>query len=279
MLVDTHAHLNFTEDKEGWCRRAKEAEVNKIICVGTSVEASRKCVEISEKYSSDDLQIYATVGIHAQDGKSDVDKFGSVDKCIVELRQILDQVENDNRRVVGVGECGYDIYLEGDTKQVTSATERKFQKELFVAQIRLAQELELPLLIHCRNAWKETFRLLERFQGSTSKSRTLKGLFHSWTGDWEAAKRVLEMGFYISFSGIVTFKNASRVQEVAKKMPSDGMLLETDSPFLTPHPLRGSKNEPKNVKITASFIAQLRNVPVDQLASVTSKNVGRLFGI
>lgn len=260
MLVDTHAHLDFTNDKEGWCQRAKEAGVNKIICVGTSVEASRECVEISEKYSSDDLQIYATVGIHAQDGKSDVDKFGSLEKCILQLKQTALSSE----KVIGVGECGYDF-----RDQSPETRDQEFQRELFAAQIELAAELGLPLLIHCRNAWKETFELISNFQ--------LRGLFHSWTGDWEAAKRVLEMGFYISFSGIVTFKNASKVQEVAKKMPIDGMLLETDSPFLAPHPLRGSKNEPKNVKITASFIAQLRNVPVDQLASVTSKNVGRLF--
>ena len=272
MLVDTHAHLDFTNDQEGWCQRAKEVEVNKIICVGTSVEASRKCVEISEKYSSDDLQIYATVGIHAQDGKSDVGKFGSLEKCTLQLKQTALSSE----KVIGVGECGFDVKFTTDRKQLTTDKEIEFQKGLFEAQIKLANELELPLIVHCRNAWDSTFEILSNVSGQLSN---VPGVFHSWTGDWEAAKRVLEMGFYISFSGIVTFKNAPKVQEVAKKMPIDRMLLETDSPFLTPHPLRGSKNEPKNVKITASFIAQLRNVPVDQLASVTSKNVGRLFGI
>ena len=301
MLVDTHAHLDFTDDKEGWLVRAKEAGVGKIICVGTSLEASRKCMEIADKYSSDDLQIYATVGIHAQDGKGDMEKYGSVEECMEILKYTVpcdpkgSKVQNDNvRKVVGVGETGFDFY------NVTSDTEKKFQRELFGAQIELAAELKLPLVVHCRNAWGETFDILERSrnESSTVRSSTLRlgleelrpnrfgmtdgglwGVFHSWTGDWEAAKKALSLGFYISFSGIVTFGNAPNVQEVARKMPIARMLLETDSPFLAPHPLRGSKNEPKNVKLVAEFIAQLRNFPLEKIMSVTSENAGRLFEI
>lgn len=279
-LVDTHAHLDFTEDVEGWCQRAKAAGVDKIICVGTSVEASKKCIEISEKYSSDDLQIYATVGIHAQDGKSDAKRYGSLGQCINTLKQLV----SSSSKVVGVGETGFDIYLKGDTQQVTSNTDKTFQEELFEEQIKLAQALKLPLVIHCRNAWVETFKFLERLRGTTSltaRGSTSKslGLFHSWTGDWETANRVLNLGFYISFSGIVTFKNAREVQEVAAKMPLEKMMIETDSPYLAPHPFRGSRNEPKNVKIVAEFIARLRNLPVDLLVEITSQNAGRLFGI
>lgn len=272
-LVDTHAHLDFTDDSKGWCQRAKENGVNKIICVGTSVDASWKCVEIAEKYSSSDLEIFATVGIHAQDGKGDIEKYRSLEKCIEELRLILDQVENDSNKVIGVGECGYDIRLTTDNEQLTTDSEKEFQRELFEAQIGLAVDLKLPLIIHCRNAWNETFSLLSTVYGLP----TPPGLFHSWTGDWETAKRALDCGFYISFSGIVTFKNAPNVQEVAKKMPLEAMLLETDSPFLAPHPLRGSPNEPKNVKIIAEFIAQLRNSPVERIGEITSRNAGRIF--
>lgn len=272
-LVDTHAHLDFTDDKEGWCEGAKTEGVNKIICVGTSVEASRKCVEISEEYSSDDLQIYATVGIHAQDGKSDVDKFGSLEKCTLQLKQTALSSE----KVIGVGECGYDIRTT-DNGQLTTNSEKEFQRELFEAQVGLAEELNLPMIIHCRNAWEETFDTLSG-KFSLRSNNKMSGVFHSWTGDWEAAQTALDLGFHISFSGIVTFKNAPNVQEVARIMPLEKMLLETDSPYLSPHPLRGSKNEPKNVNITAQFIAQLRNLPVDRIASVTSQNAGRLFGI
>lgn len=282
-LVDTHAHLDFTQDKTGWCQRAKEAGVNKIICVGTSVEASLRCVEIAEKYSSEDLQIYATVGIHAQDGQKDMQKYGSLERCIDELKQIFRSAQDD-KTVVGVGECGYDFKIENRVKRTEfSDKEREFQKELFKAQIELAAELNLPMVIHCRNAWEETFELIDSIAKQVSlqndREESFRGVFHSWTGDWEAAKRALEMGFHISFSGIVTFKNAPEVQEVAKKIPLERMLLETDSPFLAPHPLRGSPNEPKNVKIIAEFITQLRNFPVDQVARVTSENAGRLFGI
>lgn len=303
MLVDTHAHLDFTDDVEGWIKRAKENGVGKIICVGTNVDASRKCVEIAQKYSSKDsgqalrlhsgqlkgsesyrtarmtkakgLKIYATVGIHAQDGKGDIDKFGSLDKSIDELKQILRSAQDD-KTVVGVGECGFDFKVTSYKLQVISDKEEKFQKELFEAQVELAVELKLPLVVHCRNAWKETFDLLRRF--STRSNNKLRGLFHSWTGDWEAAQKALDLGFYISFSGIVTFKNAPNVQEVTKKMPLEKMFLETDSPFLSPEPLRGKQNEPKNVKIIAEFIARLRDLPVDRLTDVTSKNAGRLFG-
>ena len=123
--------------------------------------------------------------------------------------------------------------------------------------------------MHCRNAFAETFELL----GKSS------GVFHSWTGDWEAAKRAIDLGFYISFSGIVTFKNAPNVQEAAKKMPIERMLLETDSPFLAPEPVRGSKNEPKNVRIVAEFVASLRNLSPEHIAQETSENAERLFGI
>lgn len=269
-LVDTHAHLDFTDDVEGWCQRAKEAGVNKIICVGTSVEASRKCVEIAEKFSDAQLQIYATVGIHAQEGKGDINKFG------FHYINIMKKIVESSRKVVAIGESGLDYFLENKDKRIrTSEEDKKFQEELFEAQIGLAVELGLPILIHCRNAWEETFSLLS----TDYRLPTPPGLFHSWTGDWGAAKKALDLGFYISFSGIVTFKNAPTVQEVARKMPLERMLLETDSPFLSPHPLRGSPNEPKNVRIVAEFIAQLRNLPVERIAEITSRNAGRLFEI
>jgi TatD DNase family protein len=131
----------------------------------------------------------------------------------------------------------------------------------------------LPLIVHCRNAWDDTFGLLK---ASGEKLKT-KGVFHSWTGGLVEMKQTLALGFYISFSGIVTFKNAPDVQEVARKMPLERMLVETDSPFLSPEPLRGSRNEPKNVRITAQFLAALRNLPLDRIEEATTKNAADLF--
>lgn len=270
MLADTHAHLDFTDDLDGWLERAKVEGVNKIVCVGTSIEASKKCTEIADQYSNRDLQIYSTVGIHAQDGKEDVEKYGK------EYIQELKKLAQISRKVVAVGECGFDFYLDDEKRIKEVDKDRIFQKELFEAQIGLALELNLPLVVHCRNAWTETFDLFSKFQTQNSK---LKGVFHSWTGDWEDAKRALELEFYISFSGIVTFKNARNVAEVAKKIPLEKVLIETDSPFLSPEPLRGRKNEPGNVRIIAEFIASLRNLPPGQLFDMTCQNAKNLFGV
>ncbi|MBI2326890.1 TatD family hydrolase [Candidatus Curtissbacteria bacterium] len=331
--------MDFCDDIDDWIERAKEAGVRKIINVGTSIEASKKSVEIAEKYSEngsrikfgmtkeDDFQIFASVGIHPQDGKGDVKKFGSLLHCFETLKQIAES----SKKVVAVGETGLDYYLKttdpsthsmnsgqansGQTaRQLTTDKEREFQRKLFTEQIKLARELNLPILVHCRNAWDEIFEIISNehdshpeFISGTKKKIPkqnqipkpirvdkirqvrddmvrndrggVRGLFHSWTGDWEAAKKALDLGFYISFSGIVTFKNAPKVAEVAKKVPLDRMLVETDSPFLSPEPYRGMENEPKNVIITAQFLAKLRDIPLDTIEDATSRNTQRLFNI
>lgn len=262
MLIDSHAHLEAADDLRESLTHAKEAEVGKIITIGASLASSRQAIEIAEKYSDDDLQIYATCGLHPKDAADDL-KSKSLGQCIDTLRQFA----KSSGKVVGVGEAGLDYY------QKTTDEEKEFQRKLFEAQISLAAELGLPLIIHCRNAWDEILELLER--GDTS----FRGVFHSFTGDWQAAKKALDLGFYISFSGIVTFKNAKDIQAVAKKMPIDRLLLETDSPFLSPEPLRGKRNEPKNVRIIAEFLAHLRNQPIDKIIGESAQNAKKLFGI
>src|SRR3990167_3713011 len=318
MLVDTHAHLESIDDLENVFLRARQSGINKIITVGTSIESSKKNIEIAEKYSTDDFKIYAICGIHPKDGRGDIERFGLY-QCIDTLKQIA----KSSKKVVGIGETGLDYRLtsdpstsSGQAKQLTTdptsssqtrlqgaSKEKKFQRTLFEAQIQLADDLKLPLIVHCRNAWEEIFDLLSKHnhysssdrirlgsrevstkdmilngEFSTSSNNKLRGVFHSWTGDWNSAKRALDLGFYISFSGIVTFKNAKEIQEVAKKMPVEKMLVETDSPYLSPEPWRGKINEPKNVKIVAEFITILRSLSLDQIAQVTSENAERLFG-
>ena len=267
MLVDTHAHLDFVEDLRGTIERAKDAGVKKIICIGTSIDASKKCVEIAQKHSSSEIEIYATCGIHPEDGKGDIEKYG--ENCIHELEKIV----KSSDKVVGIGECGLDYYLTAGGKQMTTDEEKKGQIDLFKAQVEVASELNLPIVVHCRNAWGEIFDLL-KVDGLQSK---LRGVFHSWTGDLEAYKRAASSGFYVSFSGILTFKNAPKIVEVAKNADLERIVLETDSPFLSPEPLRGRKNEPKNVRIVAEFLADLRDLPLEKIEDITSKNAKRLF--
>ena len=277
MLVDSHAHLEVIDDLQSAFDRAKVAGVDKIITVGTSMESSKQCIEIAKDYSNEDLKIYATCGIHPKDGKADVDRLGLF-SCFKTLKQLA----ISSKSVIGVGEAGLDYY------PTTTGPEKKFQRELFEEQIKLARELKLPLVVHCRNAWDKIFRLLT----IDNRQSSLKGVFHSWTGDWNAAKKALALGFYLSFSGIVTFKqslrsstssaglkNARQIQEVAKKAPLDRILIETDSPFLTPSPLRGELNEPKNVRIVGKFIADLRNQSFGLISATTSKNAQKLFKI
>jgi len=290
MLTDSHAHLDFlTEGRtiKEVLFDAQEAGINKIICIGTSIEASKKSIEISEKYSGDDLQIYATCGIHPQDGKSEVEKLG-----LIHCFKTLKQAAQSSKKVVALGECGLDYYTDPTGERpATTEEEKGFQRELFKKQIKLAADLNLPLVVHCRNAWDEVFEILEREQGPTlpetppfdktqdrqSRSFNLRGVFHSWTGNVETMKKALEIGFYISFSGIVTFKNAQDIQESAKIVPLDRILIETDSPFLAPEPLRGKQNEPKNVRIIAAFLASLRNEKIEAIEKAVSENFSALF--
>lgn len=266
MLVDSHAHLEAVEDLEGALKNAQSEGVGKIITIGASLETSKKAVNRAEKYSNKDLKIFASCGVHPLDGKDDI-KNGWADK--------LKSIAISSNKIVGIGECGLDYYSAGDKKQPTTDKDKGFQRELFEKQINLAGELRLPLIVHCRNGWDEIFNILK----SNVKHLGASGVFHSWTGDWAAAKVALDLGFYISFSGIVTFGNAQKVQAVAKKTPVDRILVETDSPFLTPEPKRGQKNIPGNVKIIAQFIADLKNRSLDEIASQTSANAQKLFSI
>ena len=269
-LFDTHAHLDFVDDLERVIERAKTTGVKKIVCIGTSIDASRKCIEIAEKFSDNSLAIFATCGIHPEDGRGDIKEYE--DKYLEEL----EKVAKSSDKVVGIGECGLDYHLSGGQREVTSNEDRNFQRGLFEKQIELAASLKLPLVVHCRNGWDEIFNLISKFQ---TQSPNLSGVFHSWTGDWEAAKKAISMGFYVSFSGILTFKNAAIIQEAAKKVPIEKIVVETDSPFLAPEPLRGKKNEPKNVRICAEFLAGIRNSSLDKISEVTSKNAQELFGV
>ncbi len=267
MLVDSHAHLELFEDLEEVLARAKEAGVSKIVTIGTSLETSKRAIQIAENFTTTELEIYATCGIHPNDGAEEVNNLGLID-----VMKKLKEISKSSKKVVGIGECGLDYFFEGSRK--TSDSEKEFQRKLFGEQIKLAANVGLPLVVHCRNAWEEIFELLTI---NHKKLTNLRGVFHSFTGGVNDAKKAVDLGFHVSFSGIVTFKNAPDIQEAALKTPLDRILIETDSPFLTPEPLRGSQNEPKNVRIMGQFLAKHLNLSIGKIEALTTTNANSLF--
>ncbi|MCF8566285.1 TatD family hydrolase [Alicyclobacillus tolerans] len=252
MLFDTHCHL-FDEkllgDLKEVVERAKEAGVAEIVVPAVDVETSRQAIAIAEQFDG----VYAAVGVHpeAANDASEED-FAEVAKLAL------------HPKVVAIGEIGLDYYWD--------AAPRPKQQDVLVQQIRLAKQLGLPVAIHNRDATQDTVRILEQ-----ECKGDVHGVMHCFTGSFETAKQCMELGFFISFGGPVTFKNARNVREVAAKIPDEWLVVETDSPYLTPHPHRGKRNEPSYVALVAQMLAEVRGQDIRQLESYTTDNAHRLF--
>jgi TatD DNase family protein len=256
MLIDSHAHIQskeYTEDREALIERARQAGVTKIIAVGGAGDMSSNLDALELAASLPD--VYATVGMHPHDAK-DVD-----DDDLSRLRGLASRP-----KVVAIGETGLDYYYNHSPHDV--------QRRVFTKFIHMARDTGLPLVVHERDAAQAAAELL-RSEGSGE----LRGVIHCFTGDYDAARVYLDLGFYLSFSGIITFKNAGALREVVRKAPLDRMLVETDSPYLTPVPHRGRRNEPAYVRFVAETVAAVKNAPLEDVARITSANVGALFGI
>jgi TatD DNase family protein len=256
MLIDSHAHIQGKEyagETEAVIRRAHEAGVGQIIVVGGAGEISSNVAAVA--LASAFPNVYATVGMHPHDAKDVSDE---------ELRKLKELTFHP--KVVAVGETGLDYYYNHSPHQV--------QRKVFGQFIRMARETGLPLVVHERDAAKETVELL-RNEGE-GKTR---GVIHCFTGDYRAAREYLDLGFYLSFTGIITFKNAAPLREVVRKVPLERMFVETDSPYLTPVPHRGKRNEPAYVRFVAETISQVKEVPLVEVALITSRNVRDLFGL
>lgn len=252
MFTDSHAHLeweSYEADFQEVLNRAKEAQVELILNIGTTLEHCKKGLEVAQSYP----HIFASVGIHPHDANKVPADY-------------IDQLKafSKNPKVKAIGEIGLDYYYEHSPKEV--------QLQRFEEQVRLAQELKLPMSIHCREAFQDCFDIL-------NKVHYYKGVFHCFTGTQDEAKKVLELGFYISFSGIITFKKSTALQEVVKHVPLEKMLIETDAPFLAPEPHRGKRNEPAFVVLTAQKIAELKNTPLKTIAQKTTHNTKTLFNL
>jgi len=252
-LIDTHVHLDFAQydqDRPQVIYRAQEANVMGLINIGIDLASSQKSLALAEQFSS----VYAAVGIHPHDAAA------ATEQDLLQLKTLF-----SHPRVVAVGEVGLDFYRTFSPPET--------QKRIFRMFLDWAWELELPLIIHTRDADEELYSLL------CSKAKTgWRGVVHCFSGDQKLAEQLLEMGFHISFTGTITFKKSFSAAMV-KHVPLERLLLETDCPFMAPEPHRGKRNEPAYVNLIAGRIAELKSVPFSHVARVTTENAQRLFGI
>lgn len=250
MLIDTHTHVHgaeFDSDRELALNRARAAGVAACLAIGTEVADSRRAADLAAKQPD----VFASVGVHPHEAA------GLSDQGLEELSRLA-----AGDRVVAFGEVGLDFYYEHSPKDI--------QRRRFSDQIDIAARLGLPLVIHTRDAWDDTFRILdERRHGG--------GVFHCFTGTREHADEAIRRGFFVSFSGIVTFNKAQALQAVAREVSLDRVLVETDCPFLAPVPHRGTRNEPAFVALVAQKIAELRGLSAEEVARATTENARRCF--
>ena len=254
-LIDTHCHLTFEPlagDIEAVIERSRAAGITGWITIGTDPQHNRKAVELAGRFDN----MYAAVGIHPHDADS------VTSQAINELKELAGNV-----KVVAIGETGLDFHY--------NFSKQPAQRRIFVQQLKIAQELNLPVIIHSRDAFEETIDIPEQF-GSGVK----KAVFHCFSGSPEQANLVLDKGFYISLTGVVTFKNASKIQQVAKIVPMDRLMLETDCPYMSPEPMRKQKtNEPALMFHTAKFLAELRQMSLSDFAHAVTATSRSFFSL
>jgi TatD DNase family protein len=253
MLVDSHAHLEMREfdvDRDDTVRRAREAGVDAIVTVGTNLRDCRKALAIAARHDS----VYAALGVHPHDVK------GIDEQTYDQIRKLVKQP-----KVVAYGEIGLDFFRNRSPRDV--------QIRCFGEQLELADEFDLPVIIHDRDAHAETLNMLKAWKGEK------RGIVHCFSGDAAMAKKCLDLGFYISIPGPVTYPKAEKIQDVVRQVPLERLLVETDAPYLTPQPHRGKRNEPAYVVHTARKIAEVKGVPFAEVAAVTSQNARAVFGM
>lgn len=258
-FFDTHSHYNdekFNEDREQIIQDTYKEGITKFVCAGYNIPSSLDSLEMSKKYEF----IYSICGISPNDIPQFEQKLW---KDIDEISKIIKQ--NKDKKLVAIGEIGLDYYWNKENKEL--------QKQAFIKQIELANELELPIVIHSRDASVDTIEILKTNQVHK------KGIFHCCQLNQEMIRQALELGYYISFAGPITFKNAKNADECVKMVPMDRILIETDSPYLAPEPNRGKRNDCRNVKYVAQRIANIKGFPPEEVARITYENAMRIFEI
>jgi TatD DNase family protein len=266
MFIDSHTHLTskeFDEDRDDVVRRAEDAGVSMMINPAVDVSDSRRAIDLADRHAG----VFACVGVHPHEAAK------ATERDFEEIEEL-----SRSRKVVAIGEIGLDFYYDFSPVEV--------QKETFRRQLRIARDRNLPVVIHTRDSIQETIDIVEEmiaadpgWRSLPSGQRRPRGVFHCFSGDLGTAHKVIGMGFYVSFPGMVTFRNAATPRAVAAAVPLDDLLLETDSPYLAPVPLRGKRNEPKNIPLIAACIAELRHCEVADVGCQTTYNCHDLFGI
>lgn len=254
MLIDSHVHLDdrrFDNDRDRIIKGLKDDGIELVLNIGADLQTSIASVSLAEKYDN----VYAVVGVHPHSAKE-------VDDSTLEILKSFATRD----KVVAIGEIGLDFHYDNSPRDV--------QKKWFREQLELAKEVDLPVVIHSRSATQDTFNIIKEAQDGK-----LRGVLHCYSDSLEMAMEYIKLGFYISLAGPVTFNNARVPKEVAKAVPLDRLLIETDSPYLTPTPNRGKRNEPAYVRYVAAEIAELRGISFDELIKATNKNTKDLFGI
>lgn len=253
MLVDSHCHLDFPElapQLDSVLALMRDNRVSRALCVSVKLEDFPNIRALAEQHP----ELYGSVGVHP-------DYEGVAEATVNELVALA-----DHPRILAIGETGLDYYrLTGDLE---------WQRERFRCHIRAARQCGKPLIVHTRSAAEDTLRVMRE-----ERAGEVRGVMHCFTESWDVASAAMDLGFYVSFSGIVTFKNAQVLKEVARKVPLERMLIETDAPYLAPVPFRGKLNQPGLVKHVAEEIARLRDVPFEEVARTTTENFHKLFGV
>lgn len=254
MLFDTHCHVNdkpYAADRQDMLQRAFDAGVTYMMCPGTDIQTSSEAVALSHAFP----QIYAAVGIHPEDAAS------ATPAGFEQLRQWL----TSEKKVVAIGEVGLDYHWKEPSRDI--------QKDVFIEQVKMAVELDIPLDIHDREAHGDVMDILRQY------GQGVRGVFHCYSGSLEMAQELLKMGFYFGFTGTVVFPKSKKLKAIAAALPLDRILIETDCPYLTPPPYRGRRNEPAYVQYVAAELATLRDLSVAEIEQITLENGKRIFGI
>lgn len=273
MLIDSHAHLYFPKLKDRLAEVLENASTNDIgiiVNVGVDVETSIEALKQAEEFSSERLKLYSTIGLHPHDSSDPNLNAVSLPEHIQKLEEIY---WSNPKVVVAVGECGLDFYSKEISNSKFGSIDYEKTKEvqimLFTAQIELAKKLDLPLIVHCREAWVEIEEYLKSF----------RGVLHCYSGDVKTTKKVLATDLYISFAGNLTYPSSEALRESAKLVPLDRILVETDSPFLSPQAKRGQTNEPANVLEVAKCLAKIKNLHVEEVIEASSQNAKAIFSL
>ena len=262
-FFDSHSHYNdekFDIDREKIIKETLAEGVSNFIVAGFNIESSKKAVEIANNYDT----LYAITGISPNDIE-EIKTEEDIVKNVKEIEEIYIKDQKEKKRIVAIGEIGLDFYWNKENKEL--------QKEMFIKQIELANKLNLPIVIHTREAVSDTLEILKK------NPCTQKGIFHCCPLNRELVKEAVNLGFYISLSGVITFKNSKNAEEIINMVPEDKLLIETDSPYLSPEPLRGTRNNSINVKYVAKKIAEVKNKSLEEIAKITMENAKKIFNI